>query len=418
MATAAASGGLGFDLSSERAALREVASTLLAIADASDDEMSREGLADQVIAIATSSERASAIAGSFMAVGTNYACSYTKGETSMARMVNSRCRLSKHRVTSLTRSGHAQGLFPSFHRLLLEGRVTLAHIDLMFGLRKRANTRQVDAAEPHLADLAARCTPEEFARKLAEWDALADVNEHYEEFLKAQTRRRVHFQRDLFGTVYLDGVLDPIEGDLFEQAVTERADALDSHDISPPQARHDALLELVLGDPDSRPRPRIEILYPCDEDAEPGPPSGQASAVPDIRTQGFDKIRYPRTTSGTLIPPPVVNRIISWGIVRTHTLTPNGNIADDKPGRRNFTSGQKRLIRLRDNHCQHTGCRRRVRHCHYDHIQPWRAGGQTLIRNGQLLCPIHHLWKHRNDVGPTTTVTRLFHDSPIPRQLE
>ena len=60
---------VGFDLSVERAALRQTALELLAVAEAPDDGMSRGDLADQVIAISKSSERASAIAGSFMAVG-------------------------------------------------------------------------------------------------------------------------------------------------------------------------------------------------------------------------------------------------------------------------------------------------------------------------------------------------------------
>lgn len=32
--------------------------------------------------------------------------------------------------------------------MLLHGSITLAHVDLMFGLRKNADTRRVAAAEP------------------------------------------------------------------------------------------------------------------------------------------------------------------------------------------------------------------------------------------------------------------------------
>jgi len=456
---------VGFDLSVERAALRQTALELLAVAEGSDEGMSRGDLADQVIAISKSSERASAIAGSFMAVGADRACSYVKGEATMSRMVNTQSRLSHARVKALKRAGLAQHVFPTFYVLLLHGSITLAHVDLMFKLAKKADTRQISAAEPYLAELAARCTPEEFAAKLAEWDAHADVNEHYEEFLRAQTRRQVHFQRDLFGTVYLDGVLDPIHGELLEHAVTQHAKSLVNDETSPRQARHDALINLVLGDPEGRPRPHIEIIYPQPEPDpnQPGtqtttatqtspvgpvtgwtPPSAgdpygalleaaftkwmapehQAWAIPDIHTPTFDEIHYPRTTRGTLVPPVVVDQLAPRARVRIHTLTPKGDIADDQLAGRHFTAPQKRLIRLRDNHCQHTGCQRKPRDCHYDHIQPWETGGPTLIRNGQLLCPFHHHYKHhiankhRDPHQPKTPLTQLFTDSPLTIQLE
>ncbi len=305
-----------------------------------------------------------------------------------------------------------------------------------------------------MANLAARCTPEEFAAKLAEWDAHADVNEHYEEFLRRQAQRQVNFQRDLFGSVYIDGVLDPIQGEVLERTVTQHAQTLVSDGVSPRQARHDALINLVLGEADDRPRPHIEIIYPQPE-ANPnqpatqtagaqaiGPLSGWTSgvdlgdaiidaafekwmapqlrawAIPDIHTPTFEEIHYPRTTRGTLIPPVVVDQLATRALVWIHTLTPNGHIADDRPAGRHFTGPQKRLIRLRDNHCQHTGCQRQAQNCHYDHTQPWETNGPTLINNAQLLCPFHHRWKHHNNPGPKTPINTLFTDSPLTIQLE
>lgn len=103
---------VGFDLSVERAALRQTALELLAVADAVDEGMSRGDLADQVIAISKGSEKASAVAGSFMAVGADRACSYVKGETSMSRMVNTQSRLSKTRVKALNEPVKRNTCFP------------------------------------------------------------------------------------------------------------------------------------------------------------------------------------------------------------------------------------------------------------------------------------------------------------------
>ncbi|MGI9610204.1 MAG: HNH endonuclease signature motif containing protein [Acidimicrobiia bacterium] len=50
------------------------------------------------------------------------------------------------------------------------------------------------------------------------------------------------------------------------------------------------------------------------------------------------------------------------------------------------------------------------------HIKPWDDGGTTVIRNGQLLCRMHHRWKHRDEPGPNSPA--IFDDSPLIIRLE
>jgi hypothetical protein len=141
--------------------------------------------------------------------------------------------------------------FPNFHVALLARKITLAHVDLMTKWARMANSDQVRDAEPALAAVAVLSTPEEFEDALRTWVAIADPDEHLDEFLRAQARRHLHLQPDLFSNVHITGVLDPLLGEQVMNTVFENAKRLQTsdRDLSIAQANHDALVQLVL-DPD------------------------------------------------------------------------------------------------------------------------------------------------------------------------
>ncbi len=434
--------GDGF-LGAERAALISVASELTKLGMTDPAVMDREQVADTVTALAGLSERLAVMAGQYMDVGERTAASLTKGEKSIVALVSSHTHVTRRRASQLLRAGTVRHRFPSFHQALIEGKITTGHIDLICRAAKTADTRQLAHAERALAALAVLCTPEEFAEKLAEWVAAADPNEHLDEFLRAQARRHLVWGKDLFGNIHLDGTMEPLAGEAVINAITARQKELEQlrPETRGSAAAHDAMVDLILGD--TTPTANIEIIYPRDGAAEPdvepceiveGSVTAQSETdrlladhiadwlarldripngpvpVPNERDIGFGSIVYPRTAGGTLIPPSIVDQLA--GHRRFHPIDPDGNLVNDRPGGRRFKTVQRRMIRLRDSHCKHPGCRTRHHHCDYDHIDPVSNGGSTMIANGQLLCRFHHRYKHRNDpLG-----SRIFDDSPI--QLE
>jgi hypothetical protein len=59
--------------------------------------------------------------------------------------------------------------------------------------------------------------------------------------------------------------------------------------------------------------------------------------------------------------------------------------------RRRFTGALRRIIEVRDQHCQHpSGCDEPAARCDVDHIVPRSRGGLTCLCNGQLLCAYHN----------------------------
>ncbi len=443
-------------LDDERAVLNDLIETLQAVRDAQPGDYSREEMAEVAVGLSRGSERLAMVAGRYLAVGETNACSYTKGQSTMIGLVNAQGRMSRARAASLRRAGTALYRFPHFHRALLAGSITLAHVDLMTRWAKKADSGQVAHAEEALAAFAVLTTPEEFELGLRQWVAVANPNEHLDEFIRAQARRHLVLQKDLFDNVHVSGVLEPLFGEQLAEAVRANAQRLmaDDADLGIHTAQHDALVQLVL-DPngDGVKLPGIDILSPPhdpddlagndpDPTSDDNTPTGgivfgndlgtdafcymlgrahRAKKTPVAHDRSFGSVCYPHTVGGTLVPPAMIAELVRRGArVRRHRLDLDGDLVNDHVTGAEFTAKQKRLIRLRDQHCQQPGCLRPASACDADHVVPRHRGGPTAVSNGQLLCRFHHRWKHRNDhdPGPSSALLRLFANSPVTPQLE
>ncbi|NNE94630.1 MAG: HNH endonuclease, partial [Acidimicrobiales bacterium] len=372
-------------------------------------------LADVITDLVTSTEQAAVVAGRFIAFGENNACALTKGSKSMTPLLTSTCRVSRARVRQLRRAGLASERFPHFHRALMDGQITMSHIDVVQPVWRSVNSGEFAGAEAALVALAAECTPEEFKEYLDEWEAVANPDQHLDEFIKAQAEQHLLLQYDLNGNLHLTGTIGPVHAEPFAQTVANRAEPIKAE--NPDRFRSatamDALVDLVLN-PDGKYRAHLEVLMPdVSRPARIGTRDTTSDTTPVRvhRDLGFSARHYPRTARGTLIPPAVAQQLRATSQVRHHNVDRYGNLTTDTAAGRHFTTAQRRLIRLRDHRCRHTGCTSSANRCEVDHIRPWMHYGPTLIRNGQLLCSFHHRYKHRHDPGPHRT--SLFDDSPI-----
>ena len=450
--------GDGF-LGAEREVILRTGSELLRLAAVDPAGLSREELADLVVTLTSAAESASVMAGRYMGQGEAVAASLTKGEKSMVALVSSGSRVSRRRAQQLKRAGTIGYRFPHFHEALMEGRITTGHIDVLVTAAKLADSMSLAAAERALTALAVLCTPEEFREKLAEWVAAADPNEHLDQFLREQAKRHFSYGKDLFGNIHFSGTFEPVTGEQMINSIHDRQAELVAQGGSTTSAGTvDALVDLVLGDkngaanlevicaePDTltidHDEPEHVVVVPEGQVVHDPTPADIAAAeadryrcieadaflhwyehtygprqqtnacppVPTVGDTGFGSIIYPRTAGGTLIPPAIVAKLARKGRVRRHMIDADGNLTGDTAGGRRFTAIQKRMIRLRDNHCQHPGCGTPIRSCEYDHTDPHHNHGPSLTHNGQPLCRFHHRYKHRNDHKGS----HQFRDSPI-----
>ena len=67
-----------------------------------------------------------------------------------------------------------------------------------------------------------------------------------------------------------------------------------------------------------------------------------------------------------------------------------GEILDLGRSRRLYSSGQRKALRLRDQHCRAEGCTIPAAWCEAHHLKPWSVGGRTDLDDGVLACSWHH----------------------------
>ncbi len=451
-------------LAAERRVLLDAALRQAELAMNNCSGFSREDLADHSLALTSSVERASVVSARFAAVAEERACGLTKGQPSMTAALNSEAGISRRRASQLDLAGSAPARYRLFYDALLIGEITGGHIEVLHPVWKAVDRTQFAAAEQRLVDLAVMCTPEEFRDYLAEWRNHVDEDAALDNYIRNQAEQHFQYGFDLFGNVHYSGTVGPEHAEPFIETVETEAKNHKTEDNKLSHAKGDAIVELLLN-PDGKYRAHLEVLVPehhncgCDqteaEVADAKATSETNSPVRDTAEQittrmwaqlqahrarkqaeddhrksiaralqirdphdlGFSTIYWPRTARGTLIPPASVQRMKTNGArIRTHVVDADGNIVDDRSAGRHFGEVQKRLIRLRDNRCLHSGCRRIAQSCEYDHVEPAEHGGPTLIRNGQLLCKLHHRWKHRQDRGPNRPT--IFDDRPLEVLLE
>jgi Domain of unknown function (DUF222) len=80
--------------------------------------------------------------------------------------------------------------------------------------------------------------------------------------------------------------------------------------------------------------------------------------------------------------------------------------------KRTFTGAVRRIIEVRDRHCQHpSGCDVPMSKCDVDHIVPYRHIGITRQEDGRLECCSHNRHSDLHDRGPHTDT--INDDDPI-----
>jgi hypothetical protein len=108
-------------------------------------------------------------------------------------------------------------------------------------------------------------------------------------------------------------------------------------------------------------------------------------------TIGIDHFAWMcHTAAGTVIAPELVVPHLSRAEIERIVYDPP-NRKLEASHRTMFTGALRKIIGLRDRHCQHhCGCDEPLAHCDVDHIEPRSCDGITCLCNGQLLCRYHN----------------------------
>jgi Domain of unknown function (DUF222)/HNH endonuclease len=243
-------------------------------------------------------------------------------------------------------------------------------------------------AEPLLVEAATRHSVGDLRRVVAHWRNGVEsrhVFEEGEDYLRE--RRRLHVSPTVFGTVRIDGDLDPDTG---ETVLTALQSCLDAgiHSAAPDdrrtpgQHRADALGEICRRWLDSSDRPHV---------------GGERPHV--TVTVGLDALTR-KEGSGEfdhlgLIGSETARRWSCDASVSRIVLDPRSEPLD--VGRRTpvVAAPLRRAVVVRDKQCRFPGCDRPPPWCDAHHVVHWADGGRTALANLVLLCRRHHRFVHQ-----------------------
>jgi hypothetical protein len=283
----------------------------------------------------------------------------------------SECDRLVHRARDLAKSPVTEAAYQA-------GDIYGAHVDLICTCDREWRNAEFTESEELLVNL---CRTPFFgvaARGIEYWKQCADLDAADRDADSVHAARHLSASVTFQGAVAVDGVLDPLGGEVFKTELDRLSEQLRLEDLrdgverTTTQRRADALVEMAMRSATApadglRPRPLLTV------------------------TIGVDPFNHLcQTAAGTVVAPGLLVPYLSDAEIERIVYDPP-NRRFEASWRRRFTGAFRRIIVIRDGHCQHaSGCDEPAGCCDVDHIVPHGHGGVACLCNGQLLCAHHN----------------------------
>ena len=278
---------------------------------------------------------------------------------------------------------------PATAASLADGSLSADHVDLL-ARANRAHRRERFASDEET--LVNACKPllfEDATRAVSHWRNLADSDGAGDDAATKRAERaanaHLHASTTLDGTTVINGVLDPIAGEIFRSELDRLEhllylqDKQDGSERTNAQRRAAALVEMAnrsASTPEGSRRPKpLFVVHVGDDTAR----------------------RLCELASGTVIHPDDLKNWVDDAVMETFLFDGPKVILAASP-QRSFTGTLRRAIQARDRRCQHpSGCTVPATKADINHIVPWSRGGTTDQFNGNVECVPHNRHSDKHD---------------------
>jgi hypothetical protein len=249
--------------------------------------------------------------------------------------------------------------------------------------------------EAMLVEHAGRLSHGSFAKALAYWRQRADPDGVEDDAEALRAGRRVHLSSTYEGRWVLDGVLDPIGGEIVANALRAVEEELFTSDWAEARAEHGEATtkEHLARTPAQR---RADALV---ELARRAGATTDGRAPEPLFTVHVDHGtllgRICELASGTVVTPGSLLPWLTEGRVERVVFDGSDRVLGVGQRRRFFTGAERRAVEVRDRECTNRWCDVPAERCEVDHVVPWALGGPTEADNGQLACGYHNRLRER-----------------------
>jgi hypothetical protein len=304
--------------------------------------------------------------------------------------------------------GRALRRMPATEAAWAAGEIGGAHATPLAAARRRVGGEAFDADEGSLVEAARTLRYDRFLAALAYWCQAADPEGAEDHAEGQRDRRRLHLSQSLGGSWFLDGVLDPVSGEIVAGALGRIEDELFRADWAEARER----VGEGVGAEDLRRTPAQRRADALVELARRGGavPAGARLPEPLITVVvGYETVagRICELASRTVVTPGSLLPHLDQAWVERVVFDGPGRVIEVGARRRLFDGALRRAIEVRDRECYHPLCDVPAHRCQVDHVEPWAEGGPTTQANGRLACAFHNRLRHRGPrSGPDPPETR------------
>jgi len=281
------------------------------------------------------------------------------------------------------------------------GDIGSEHVQLFGRVHNRATEEAFADDEKRLVDWAQYQRFSKFKRSLRYWYAETDPDSAERNFVEETDRRSFHFSRvlDLF---YGDLKLDPLGGEIFGTALRRIEEELFEADWAEAKARvgEKATAADLLRSGSQR---LADALVEMAQRAMAMPEKARRPEPLLCIVVGYETFHGTicETLGGAFVPPSVLPGLLDSAWVERIVFDGPSRVIDVGERRRFFEGATRLAIEVRDRECYHPTCEEPIERCQADHIEPYSAGGPTIVDNGRLACGFHNRARNNERDGPS-----------------
>jgi hypothetical protein len=317
------------------------------------------------------------------------------GARTAAAWITFQCNVAAETARRRVQLGRSLRHMPGVEKAWLAGDMSDAHVATLAKAQHRA-CECFARDEDELVGRACQLSFRHFCNTVAYWLQRADPDGDVRDAKKQHDSRRVSLSQSFEGLWFLDGVLDPISGEIvanmlrkieeelfaadWAEAKARVGEAVSVNDLSrtPLQRRADALVEMAR---------RAGAVGPGARMPEP-------LFTTVVGSKRWDDII--ELASGTVISPAALVPWLDRAWVDRVVFDGAGRVIDVGKRRRLFTGATRHAVQIRDRECYHPYCEERAEHGQVDHIVPYSEGGETIEANGRAACGFHNRLRNRS----------------------
>jgi hypothetical protein len=286
------------------------------------------------------------------------------------------------------RFGRALDTMPHTAAALGAAEISPAHVELLIAANNETRRAVFAVDEEMLVGHARTLRFAEFTTAIKYWCQRVDPDSCERVGRDLLDKRSLTLSTTLDDAVYLQGLLDPVGGEIFRNGLERIIRDLKKQDKATGVVR-------TLGER------RAAALVEMAIRANTAPKDGKRPEPLIMAIIGSESLsRLCELASGTVITPGLLVSYLTSMQIQGIVLDDSQPIPSMSP-KRTFTGWLRRAIQIRDRHCQHpAGCDEPITRCDIDHVIPDTHGGRTEYTNGRLLCQTHNRNPTYDDRAP------------------